>query len=291
MTEYLQTVSWLKSQDVRPYIFMRKENLFANPGTLHSCDWFDRPVLIKDALRMSEVTFADQILELEGLAFQDSNMKMPRWVFYDCAVVPGFVCGFAAHRSRLSQTALQILKTPDTLEWVPISLFIIIPTVRPGEWVAHNLCTINSIRALEGEPFYGLGFLTKAFGLWYANVDVLCGMTQWTSPALKLHSHYGPFQVLTAYTPVHSYAQTLTYKSKVTFKYWQSFFDKSLPDEGLYQKTDFVVEPQNDERLKAFQEMIESGQGPFYLKSGDLRSRQGASPIPVYRLAHLAENQ
>ena len=47
--------------------------------------------------------------------------------------------------------------------------------------------------------YYGLGFLTKAFGLWYANIPVCCGVTQWTSPALKIHSHYGVIEVLTAY--------------------------------------------------------------------------------------------
>lgn len=285
----LANVPWLKSANVRPYIFMRKENLFAQPGSRHQCDWFTRDVLYKDPLKMAEVKFADQILKLEGMAFSSSDMKMPRWVFYDCSVVPGFVSGFVAARDSLSPEALKILNPPKDLDWVPISLFIIIPTVRPGEWVAHNLCTVNSLLGSDQNQYYALGFMTKAFGLWYANVDILCGMTQWTSPSLKLHSHFGSFQVMTAYTPVHSYAQTLTYKCKIDTKYWNGFFDRSTPDEGRYTPTGYVVQPGSEESLIEFQGMIEAEKDIYYLKAMDIRRREAQSPLPVYRLANRPE--
>src|SRR6185437_5361315 len=103
---------------------------------------------------------------------------------------------------------------------------IIIPTIRKGEWVAHNLCTANSL-VDEGDQLYALGFFTKAFGLWYASVEILCGFAQWQSPALRLHSHYGSFEILTAYTPIHSHARTLTYRSIINGAYWPTFFNKN----------------------------------------------------------------
>lgn len=283
----LSKAKWFSNPDIRPFIYMRRENLFSQPGSKHNCDWFTKDVLYKDPLKMSEVNFADQILKLEGLAFQSSDMRMPRWVFYDCAVVPGFVCGFAMKRESIDPDLLKTLDPPKDLEWVPISLFIIIPTVRYGEWVAHNLCTVNSVS--EKTKYYALGFLTKAFGIWYANVEILCGMTQWTSPALKLHSHYGPFEILTAYTPVHSYPQTLTYRSNIDVNYWKSFFDRSLPDEKLYISEGYKVDPSNKNSLVEFQTKIEKDMGPFYLKASDVRRRSLNSLLDVYRLANKEE--
>lgn len=277
---------WLASENIRPYVFMRKENRISSPGTGLSCEWFDSGnVIYKDPLTMSEVGFADAILNLEGKAFQQSDMRMPRWVFYDCAVVPGFVCGFAQHRDSIAPEVLAALGETYDQEWLPISLFIIIPTVRKGEWVAHNLCTVNSLVSRK-EKYYALGFLTKAFGLWYANVEVLCGMTQWKSPAIRLHSTYGPFEILTAYTPVHSYARTLTYRTRLDSRYWESFFTKRYEFvRNDYQDPVASVDPGQDKSLKDFQRRIEEGQGPFYFNPEEVRVQDLNHPIQVYHLA------
>lgn len=275
---------WLNSNDIRPYIYLRKENIFDNPGVRLPCTWFKHKPIYKDPLRMNEVAFANQILTLETRAFQKSAMPMPRWVFYDCAVMPGFVCGFVRRTSSFNARERSLLDVNLDLDWTPISLFIIIPTLRVGEWVAHNLCTANSL-VDEADKLYALGFLTKAFGLWYANVEVLCGMTQWQSPARRLHSHYGPFEVLTSYTPVHSYTRTLTYRSRLDFDYWNSFFiptEKKFATQFKY--ADFVVEPNNDVSLKEFQFKIESGEGPFYLSSNEIRTQDLDAPLKVYRI-------
>ncbi len=219
-----QGASWMNSGHIKPYVYLRDENRFKKPGSyIKNCDWFLNDPLYVNPLKMSEVVFADQILNLESKAFQKSGMPMPRWVFYDCAVMPGFVCGFVQKTSTLSKSVIDRIGINQNEEWTPISLFIIIPTLRQGEWVAHNLCTMNSL-VDKDDRLYALGYLSKAFGIWYSNVEILCWMTQWNSPALRLHSHYGDFEVLTAYTPVHSYAQTLTYRSEITFANWSMFF-------------------------------------------------------------------
>lgn len=276
--------AWVASNDIRPYIYLRKENVFSNPGTRLPCEWFKQKPLYKDPLCMDEVGFANQILTLESRAFHKSAMPMPRWVFYDCAVMPGFVCGFVRRTSSFSARERSAFEINTEFEWTPISLFIIIPTLRPGEWVAHNLCTLNSL-VHEDDRMYALGFLTKAFGLWYANVDVVCGITQWESPARRLHSHYGPFEVLTSYTPVHSYARTLTYRSRLDFNYWQRFFSKTDSEISTqYKYAGFKVEPSRDDSLKQLQLKIESGEGPFYLSSSEIRTQKLDAPLKVYRI-------
>src|SRR5690349_12853243 len=103
-------LAWLKGQDLRPYVYLRPENNIAAPGTKFDLDWFPHAPVIKNPLHMDEVDFADMILRLESRAFAASNMPMPRWVFYDCAIMPGMVSGFALHRSKATAEILDILQ-------------------------------------------------------------------------------------------------------------------------------------------------------------------------------------
>lgn len=277
-------VDWLKREDIRPYIFVREHNRDMAVAQPKELDWFTQEPLEFSPMRMQEVHFANQILALENLAFSHSDMAMPRWVFYDCAVMPGFVAGFAQKTETLSPSVKSILKPDKSMEWTPISLFIIIPTMAPGEWVAHNLCSINHMLPKE-QRFYGLGFLSKAFGLWQADIDVCCGITQWNSPARKLHSHYGRFEILTAYTPVHDYAGTITYRLKVDFNQWRKFFSKKDDVEFLneFEYAGFEVDPTREGSLIDFQRRIEEKKESYFLNSTEIRHNPIDQPLKIYK--------
>lgn len=279
-----KNLDWLDGENVRPYVFVREDNRILNAGTRFDSDWFPFEPLYLNPLQMKSVAFADQILKLETKAFTASGMEMPRWVFYDCAIIPGFVAGFAHRTSTLPEVVKKAIDADESLEWTPISLFIIIPTMAKKEWVAHNLSSLNHLVPME-HRFYGLGFLTKAFGLWHANVEVCIGVTQWNSPAVRLHSHYGEFEILTAYTPVHSYPGTLTYRMETNPYYWSLFFTKQpVQDFALrYEFAGFQVEPNDSENLKAFQRKIEKHEGPFYLKPNEIVTQPVGSALNVYR--------
>lgn len=281
-----QRLDWLKNEDIRPYVYVRGDNRIEKPGERLPLDWFnDKAPEYINPLLMSEVEFGNQILELESRAFGPSNMVMPRWVFYDCAVTPGFVAGFAIRRSAIPADLVKKFTFLTDHEWVPLSLFIIIPTMsRDGEWVAHNLCSVNSLLPKE-DRFYGLGFLSKAFGLWYANVNTCCGFTQWGNPAIRLHSYYGPFEILTAYTPLHSYAKTLTYRVKLESQHWGNFFTKSpLSDfDQRYADSGITVDPKDENSLKDLQKRLETGEGPFFLRSFEVLTKNLDQPLSVYR--------
>ncbi|RYZ75120.1 MAG: hypothetical protein EOP05_08675 [Proteobacteria bacterium] len=275
----------MRNPDVRPYVFVRPENRIDKPGELHpTLDWFPHEVLYKNPLQMDEVTFADRILTLEAKAFGPSGMAMPRWVFYDCAIVPGFVAGFAHRTSTLPKALKSVLAVEDTDEWTPLSLFIIIPTMsKKGEWVAHNLCSVNSLLDKQ-DQFYGIGYLSKAFGLWYANVKTCCGMTQWGSPAVRLHAHYGDFEVLTSYTPVHSYSRTLTYRVNIDTSCWGTFFTKNLK-EGFgdtHSPAGFMVDPKSEQSLIEFQRRLERGEGPYYIDGNETIQKGLKDALNVY---------
>lgn len=309
MKELLAKADWLQNDDIRPYVFVRPENQIAQPGTVHKLNWFNKAPIIKNPLDVRESAFADRIYSLEARAFGPSNMAMPRWVFYDCAVMPGFVAGFAARPSALTpemRTALDPVRFPaadspiktssvlkevtslDDMDWIPLSLFIIIPTMHRGEWVAHNLCSVNS---LVNNGLYGLGFLSKAFGLWYANVDQCSGMTQWGSPALKLHSHYGHLEVIGAYAPVHSHAKTVTYRVQVNTHCWEKFFNKEQDLAFLenYGPTDTQIDPTSEQSMLDLQMRIEKNKGPFFLSAGEIAQKKLDEKLMIYSLKQQRE--
>ncbi len=279
-------LSWLANEHIRPYVYVRTDNKIDKPGEHFSLDWFkdNHPQYI-NPLRMTEVEFGNQILELESRAFGPSNMAMPRWVFYDCAITPGFVAGFAIKAEHVPEDLKKHLPYIGKHEWVPLSLFIIIPTMaKDGEWVAHNLCTVNSLLPPELN-FYGLGFLSKAFGLWYANVNICCGFTQWGNPAIRLHSYYGPFEILTAYTPIHSYSRTLTYRVKIESQEWENFFSKAQMAQfsQRFEDTGLLVHPKEDSSLREIQSRLERDEGPFYLDAQEVRAKNLDEPLKIYR--------
>lgn len=284
MLKLPQKLGWIRQENIRPYVFVRKENRIAAPGRRHVLDWFKGiDPIYKDPLRVDEVEFANNILVLEGQAF-DESVAMERWVFYDCAILPGFVTGFAARTSSLSDSVKKVLKTNDSLEWTPLSLFIIIPTMTENEWVAHNLCSVNSLLPKE-ERLWGLGFVSKAFGLWYANIETCIGITQWTNPAVKLHSHYGHFKILTAYTPVHTYDRTLTYRLDVDTSLWPGFLGEKVNNtfKKNFESAGFMVERENVDSLKRFQAKIEAGEGEFYLDAEEILAKGVKEPLSVFK--------
>ncbi len=279
-----QRLEWLNSEDIRPYVFVREDMRVQEPGSKFDLDWFPQSPLWFNPLKVDEVSYANQILNMEQRAFKESGMAMPRWVFYDCAIMPGFVAGFA-HKTATLPLEMQIaLGGKSDREWTPISLFIIIPTMRPGEWFAHNLCSINSLVSKESR-LYGLGFLTKCFGLWHANIETCCGATQWGSPALKLHSQYGAIEVITSFTPTHDYSHTLTYRLQVDPEYWKGFFLKKQTGEFDSQFSDsgFQVSPKDEASIKELQAKIEVKEGPFYLSAAEISNKAIGETLKLYR--------
>ena len=280
----------LENGDVRPYLYLRKENHISQPGSRHKLDWFPWQPIFIDPLNIDEIEFAERIYRLEHAAFGPAALAIPRWVFYDCGVMPGFVAGFAMKTDKLPPAIrkamnIQIGANQPQHEWTPISLFIIIPTMKKGEWVAHNLCAVNSLLE-EKDRFYALGFISKAFGLWYANVETCCGMTQWGNTAIKLHSHYGHLQILTSYTPVHSHAKTITYRSEVNISCWENFFTRQ-PDYVFlekYEPSGLMIDPTQENSMIDLHRRIQRGDGPYFLGAMDIASKKLTDQLIVYQM-------
>lgn len=280
----LQKASWLDSEDIKPYVLLRPENQIENPGSRHRLDWFPHQPLVLNPLHLDIQTFVEQLYHLEDKCFGKTNLATPRWVFYDCAFVPGFAAGIAYRTKKLPDYVRKVMRTDIFSEWTPLSLFIIIPTIHRGEWVAHNLCSINSLIDKENQ-FYGIGFLSKAFGLWYANVELCTGMTQWGSPAVKLHSNYGHMEIIGAYAPVHTHAKTLTYRVEINTFCWEQFFkrDSDLSFLENYEPTSTLIDPKNEKSMVELQRRIEKDDGPFFLNAAEVASKKIDDKLTIYK--------
>lgn len=276
---------WMHTGDIRPYVFVRPENKITQPGTRHKLDWFPFEPIYKNPLDLKELPFAEAIYQIEWKAFGRQDLAIPRWVFYDCAAMPGFIAGFAGKTAKLPKKILELLNYSSEHEWCPLSLFIIVPTMRKGEWVAYDLCAVNSLLPRE-EQYYGLGFLSKAFALWYANVEQCSGMTQWGSPALKLHTHYGHMEMIGAYAPLHTHAKTMTYRCEVNTDCWEKFYTRE-PDLAFLEKygpTESRIDPASEESMITLQKRIQNNEGPFYLSAGEIAQKGLKDPLTLYKL-------
>ncbi len=274
--------SWLFSEDVRPYVFVRPVNTPKTPGSLHQFPFQAKPLML-DPFMTSSAAFATQLLALENRAFQASGMILPRWALYDCSLMPGIVTGFAMRTTKLPEAVKKVLPVDPSLEFTPISLFICIPTAEKDHWVAHNLCSVSSILEKK-DRWSALGFLTKAFGLWYFNIKNLYGLTQWGSPALKVHTNYGTFQIKVAYNLIHDYAETITYLVDVQSRYWTEYLDDVQGPRPNYKPTGLVMGSKDKVKMLEFQKQLELGQGPFFIDGRDFTDEDSLKNIKIYTL-------
>jgi hypothetical protein len=170
--------------------------------------------LILDPQSQANEEFLGLLKNLDQLTFGPLGMEMPKWVFYDCGVMPSAVFGFCGPASDLEPWVLRALQVPPDYEGlVPYTIFIAIPTLEKGAWFTHTLCSINEV--CTGAVPAGLTMLSFALGLRTLRAQQLYGTTQWRSQRLRTFVSMGPLELVTAYTPGHSVKRTLTWRLKL----------------------------------------------------------------------------
>jgi hypothetical protein len=168
-----------------------------------------------DPTRLGSEPFLGLLQAMDAMTFGPEGMPMARWVFYNCSELPGGIMGFGRAARELPEAqrrAFGLASDYDGL--VPFSMFIAIPMLPAGDWMGHNLCSLNGVFPDAG--LAGLASVTKAFGLTTYRARVLYGATQWRSRALHIHVKFGLLDLITAYTPAHSEHMTLTYRVEVS---------------------------------------------------------------------------
>ncbi len=97
-----------------------------------------------DPTRTESRFFLDLLQRLDALTFGPEGMPMDKWVFYDCAELPGFIYGFAVSATELLRHERALFGLPEGYAGpVPISMYIAIPMHEPGHWFGHNLASLG----------------------------------------------------------------------------------------------------------------------------------------------------
>ncbi|AKT39566.1 hypothetical protein [Chondromyces crocatus] len=236
---------------------------------------------IIDPLRREASSFLDLLSALDAATFGPEGMPMPRWVFYDAAELPGGIVGLGKRADALPRKVAEHLQIPTGYAGlVPLSMYVAIPTLTPGTWVGHNLCSLRDLSA--DDALRGIGRLTKAVALKVFNARRQIGVTQWNSRALRLHARMGPLRLLTAWTPAHTYPASLTYEVTVddrALRHLAGEPGNALPS----PPPERWVDGEDNGALEALQARIEAGEHLWVTGLPELLPA-GRQRIPIARL-------
>ncbi len=168
-----------------------------------------------DPLKVRSGPFLHTLQRLDELTFGPVGMTMPRWVFYDCAEVPGGIFGFSRPAADLPEWVLRALGVEHGYTGpVPTSMYVAIPMLEPRCWNTYTLCSLNQVApgsAPAGVSLFTTGVALRAFG-----IETAYGASQWRSPKLGVHARFGPLDLITAWTPAHSEPSTFTFRFPVS---------------------------------------------------------------------------
>ena len=211
--------------------------------------------LLFDPLRIKSAEFLNILQRLDDLTFGAKGLLMPRWVFYDCAEVPGGIFGFARPAAEVPEWTRRALNVDPTYEgMIPLSMYVGIPMLEPGAWLTYTLASLNAVAPGAGPA--GLLLLTEVAGLDLFEIETCWGVSQWRSPKLEARLATGPLELITAWTPGHSDPHTLTYRFTVTQEKLEMALTERpppLPDDVQWVDCDEEAE------LRALQSKLEEG--------------------------------
>ncbi|MHC4949124.1 MAG: hypothetical protein ACYTG1_12855 [Planctomycetota bacterium] len=162
-----------------------------------------------DPCRVETGSFVSLVNRLQSLALGPRGLEIPRWALYDCGEVPGGVFGLAAPAERVPAAARAMLGVEaDDTGLVPLSMVAAIPMLEPGAWHTYALCAVEG--GVAGASRADLRRLTLAAAL--ATLGTRTAHAVLTRPAedLPVHATLAPLEVLTAWTPAHTHAASLT---------------------------------------------------------------------------------
>ncbi|MCA9524021.1 MAG: hypothetical protein KC609_23805, partial [Myxococcales bacterium] len=167
--------------------------------------------LVFDPQRLQNRVFLQVLDRLNILNFGPAGLDMPQWAFYDCAVMPGIVFGFAARSHAFPEWVYRAFEIPvDYQGYIPLSMHQAIPLVDRRSWLGYTISGIREVSWGIGPP--GLNSLTLIMAAKGLGISYLYSVNQWGSTKLDQFVQLGPLELLTAYTPAHTEPRTMTFR-------------------------------------------------------------------------------
>ncbi|MCB9730357.1 MAG: hypothetical protein H6744_03495 [Deltaproteobacteria bacterium] len=230
-----------------------------------------------DPQRVAGSTFIQLVKHVDQLAYGPVGLSMPAWVFYDCAVMPGAVFGFARRAHQLESWSRRALAVPDDYRGlVPVSIFICIPTVARTAALVYTLCSVNQIA--PGTAPEGLWRLTLAAGTQAFRLTEMLATCQWRSPQLGLYAGLGPLRLETAWTPAHDNPATCTFRVTTDALARERLLRGDLlGPEGIHR----YIDADDTRAMRALQDDIEAGARVAVVGPAEIRGSDTRVPLQV----------
>ena len=236
--------------------------------------------VVYDAQSLDNADFLHLLQNLDRLTFGPLEMTMPKWVSYDAGIMPSGIFGFCSDAKRLPEWVRQALNVPDDYQGkVPLTQMIAIPTPEEGSWYLHTLSSINQVCMGAATPA-NLTLLTLCLGIRVFRAKRLYGATQWRSSRLGKFVGLGPLELLTAFTPSHSVAKTVTWRLDVQ----RALIEAALIHDGASvaaPPATHMLDVDDEEALKRVQADLENGKR--YTIVGQPMTRGSIVQVPLRR--------
>ncbi|PKN59148.1 MAG: hypothetical protein CVU56_02145 [Deltaproteobacteria bacterium HGW-Deltaproteobacteria-14] len=219
--------------------------------------------------------FLKLVETLDDLTYGPVALRMPSWVFYDCALMTGAVFGFATRAERLPPWVRKTLMVPEGYAGlVPVSQFVAIPMAHRKAQLVFTLCSINQVA--PGAAPEGLWRLTLAAGTEALQVEVMVATAQWRSAQLGLFTSLGPLKLLTAWTPAHDIRATATF-----YVHTDDDARARLVHGGGYGApwADRYLDADSAEEMQALQAQIEDGLEVWVVGAPEIRGADTRVPL------------
>lgn len=176
-----------------PWVGGRADLFAALPATVQRFD----PWLRSSAPFLAEVRALDHLAWAEPL-----GRVRPSWVFYDCALVPGALFGYALAPADVPPSLTTVHPLAGL---VPVSLLALIPTL-DGPELVQSLAA-RELPGLSGDE---LAIRTLRAGVAALGARELIVAIPWTSTFVARFLALAPLRVHTAWTPAHDEPRTVT---------------------------------------------------------------------------------
>jgi len=190
-------------------------------------------------------------------------LGMPLWVFLDCCVLPSAVVGFEIPASVMPAELRRAIDPSTTLEWLPFTEYIALPSIQPGEVVGVSLFSFS------GAGHWGRR--TKALGLLLHGARQQVGVAQYTNPSVRLHVALGSLRLLSRRTEVHSRpAETFVYTASVApCDDLRQIVSSGKADRSSVPRVDYSFDPRDPDALARFAE-YEQGRLAVVVAAGEI---------------------
>jgi|GEM_PF-5941698 len=220
--------------------------------------------IVQHAFSASGEAWFEALRALDRLVFQSSAMVLPGWVFFDCALAPGFVVGLADDLRAPSSGD----EAPSPSGPRPVSLAIAIPTADPEIQLVHSLGVAPHGTS---EALKTTWDLLVELVAWSPKSGGVLATAGWGTQAEELYARHAPIALLAAYMPAHDQPMTATLGLGPRFS--------SVPPEAVAR-----VLACDADGLRALQSELDAGASAWVL--GALAP--GSDGTPVRRIAVLA---